>query len=745
MTSKNYTSFAILIFSFTLLYKVDPLPGQVFEWKSITSVGVIRDIDVANGSVWAGSNGGVLQLEIGSEEVVRFTNTEGLSANEVVAVQIDQSGAIWFALFDGTLNRYLPDEDAWAVFEDYKDQIISDLVAFGDSLYVALDIGVSLFTLDKLEVKETYVNLGLSSGGNLEKIAAKSVFIGGSDIWVSTDKGAAKSSLTFSNLQAPANWTQHTVANGLPTNEINEIVVLNSVPYAATNSGASRLVDGNWEAIGLNNTPVLALEVVVAGQFFPETTVVSFTREGVFWFTPQGSWSRLGPRLTDVSALTADDEGRLWIGRADRGLATYSESTNEWNLFEINSPASNNFKSLALDSKGRLWCASQFGGVHMLEGQTWTNFNTSNGLKSIDQRAVVVDNEDRIWFGSWGGGITIIEDTATGFTFTRVDTGGGLLAGADTPAFVVINHLELDQIGNIWVLNREANNTRALIAHTPDDNWVHFSTSEGLQTTLVQALEIDRSGRVWIGTDARGVRVLDYGAAIMDKSDDDFTQDLVVNPDNLASNNVRALAEDRDGVMWIGTDEGANFWFANRVGRQFGLISDFVNVIGIDARNNKWFGTANGVSVLADDGVSWTHFTTGNSPLVSATVQSFVFNNETGEVWIGTTNGLSRVQTPFTAPQPNLTLLTGYPNPFIIDGPTQIFTITNLAENSSVVVYNASGAKIRSFDANEIQGAQAFWDGRDEDNNVVPSGVYVYLAFTSGGISATGKVAVIRR
>ena len=72
------------------------------------------------------------------------------------------------------------------------------------------------------------------------------------------------------------------------------------------------------------------------------------------------------------------------------------------------------------------------------------------------------------------------------------------------------------------------------------------------------------------------------------------------------------------GVMWIGTDKGANFWFANRVGRQFGLISDFVNVIGIDARNNKWFGTANGVSVLANDGVSWTHFTIGNSPLVSA-------------------------------------------------------------------------------------------------------------------------------
>ncbi|MCG8606533.1 hypothetical protein MJD09_16310, partial [bacterium] len=186
---------------------------------------------------------------------------------------------------------------------------------------------------------------------------------------------------------------------------------------------------------------------------------------------------------------------------------------------------------------------------------------------------------------------------------------------------------------------------------------------------------------------------------------------------------------------------------------QFGVINNFINVIGVDGRNNKWFGTANGVSILSNDGVTWTHFTTGNSQLVSSNVLSFAFNETTGEAWIGTTNGLSRLQTPFSAPKPNLTLLTGYPNPFIIDGNIDCgrlgrdsgFKITNLAERTSVTIYDASGREIKTFDADDIQGAEICWDGKDRDNAVVASGVYVYLAYTDGGISASGKVAVIRR
>ncbi|MCG8606767.1 hypothetical protein MJD09_17505, partial [bacterium] len=534
-----------------ILISTENLSAQIFEWNSLTSVGNIKDIEASNGLILGGSNGGVLQLDRTSGAITRITNTEGLSSNEVVALEVDQHGSIWFALFDGTLNRYQPDLDEWQVLEDYKDQVISDMLTFGDSLYIALDIGVSLFTIDKLEVKETYVNLGLSAGANLEKIAAKTVFINGTDIWVSTDKGIAQSSLTLSNLQAPASWSQYTVSQGLPTNEVNEVVVLNSIPYAATSAGVSRLVGEVWQPSGLAGAEVFGFELVESNQRFTETTILSYTSGGVFWLTPQGSWDRLGPNLNDVTALGADEDGGLWIGRADLGLANFSFDANQWQLLEVNGPASNNFKGVALDSKGRLWCASQSAGIHMFDGEIWTNISKADGLSSNDQRTVIVDAQDRVWFGSWGGGITIIEESGDGFLFTKVDTTDGILSGAVTEAFVVINHLKLDQFDNVWALNHKALNALVLVAHTPEDNWVHFSSSEGLFTSLVIVLEIDNSGRAWIGTEDRGVRVLDYGASVLDKSDDDFTQGLNA-AEGLFSNNVLALAEDRDGIMWIG-------------------------------------------------------------------------------------------------------------------------------------------------------------------------------------------------
>ena len=148
--------------------------------------------------------------------------------------------------------------------------------------------------------------------------------------------------------------------------------------------------------------------------------------------------------------------------------------------------------------------------------------------------------------------------------------------------------------------------------------------------------------------------------------------------------------------------------------------------------------------MLSNDGVTWKHYITGDSPLVSKIVTSFAFDSETGEVWIGTTNGLSRLQTPFTAPKENLSLLTGYPNPYEIDGSGRVFTITNLAEGTSIRIYNVAGALVKSFEPEEIRGGEHPWDGTDNSGILVSSGIYVYLAFTDG-ISASGKVAVIRQ
>ncbi len=714
--------------------------GQVLGWQSFTSVGTIGDIAIGAGSVWGGSNGGgLLQFDLTTEMISKLTNTDGLSSNEIVAVEIDKHGTVWIGFFDGLLNRYSPESQNFEIIDDYQNQSISDIVAFGDSLYIGLDIGVSLYTIDRREVKETYVNLGLSSGGNIEKIGANSVTINALDIWVSTDKGIARSSLDLPNLQAPSSWTQFTMSSGLPSDRINELVVLDGTPYAATISGVSRLIDGRWMDAGLSGTNVLSIAIF-------ENTVASITKTGVFLLAPASDqWQRVGA-YGDVTAFDTDGQGNIWIGRKDLGLARYNVDDG-WQLETINSPASNNFSSLALDSKGRLWCASQVGGVHMLNEQgDWLNFSIESGLTKNDHRVVIVDSQDRAWAGSWGGGITIFEVTETDTLLTKIDASQEILAGVSIdPNFVLVTDMTQDEFGNIWIVNREAANGQVIPVRSEEGDFFYFlSTVDEIGTRFVKLLEIDRINRLWIGTEDRGIKVIDYMGTLSNKVDDRFDQGLD-NTEGLLSNKITALAEDKDGIMWIGTEAGLNFW-QGQVGRRTGLINSFVNTIGIDGINNKWIGTANGITVLSNDGRTQTDYTTGNSPLVSNNIQSFAFNEETGEVWIGTTNGLSRFQTPFTAPKENLNQLTGFPNPFILDGFGDHFTITNLAANTSVNIYSISGIKVKTFKLDDVQGkGQIVWDGKDDDGNFVASGIYVYLAFTNNDISATGKVALVRR
>lgn len=719
--------------------------GQVSNWKSFTGVGEIRDLAVADGVLWSGSNGGVLRLDGASGEFTKFTNTEGLSNNEIRAVEIDQHGDVWFALGNGLLNRFSPATGVWEEFSEFENLLITDMEAFGDSLYMGLDFGVSLFTIDREEVKETYQNFGFSTGNVVEKVEVNAVFIDGVDIWVATDKGVAQSKVTLSNLLAPVNWNQHTTANGLPSNQISKVVVVQGVPYAGSDAGIARLTESGWGLVvnGLPSERLLGLDVLPSSVAVPESSVVALLPAGVYWLNASDRWERLGENFGDATALRTDDQGGVWIGREDVGLARFDFATNTWTLFATNGPASNNFKSLALDSKGRLWCASQRRGVHMFDGEQWTNFTTANGLSRHDQRTVVVDARDRVWVGSWGGGITIFEENGAGeFQLTKIDTTNGILAGSVSPTFVLVNGMARDAADNIWVLNRLANNTRVLAVHTPGGAWGHFSTNEGLGTPFVLSLAFDEFNRVWIGTEDRGLKVLDHRGTLFDKSDDDFTQGLNQS-EGLASNQVTALARDLENVMWIGTTEGLNFWFGGQVGRRFGLINNRINAIGVDARNNKWIGTEAGVSMLSSNGTSVFSFTTDTSPLVNNNVQDFAFNQETGEVWIGTINGLSRAQTPFTRPLSDLTQLTGYPNPFIVDG-GQVFTITNLASNTAVRIYDVAGDLVREFRREDIVGDVA-WDGRDSDGNLVASGIYVYFAITDEGMSGRGKVAVIRR
>jgi len=227
----------------------------------------------------------------------------------------------------------------------------------------------------------------------------------------------------------------------------------------------------------------------------------------------------------------------------------------------------------------------------------------------------------------------------------------------------------------------------------------------------------------------------------MYKSDDDFSGTLTTT-DGLIANQVKDMAIDPDNIVWIAAEGGLNYW-AGTVTTQYGLLSNSINKIEVDVRNNKWFGTTAGVSILAPDAYTWTHYSTDNSPIVSDNVTSFAFDKKSGKVYIGTTNGLSCLETPYSEPREDLSQVKAGPNPFITNG-SQVFSFLNLADDVAIKVMTENGIVVRQISKDDILGSAANWDGKNASGEYVASGIYIYVIYNEEtGLNLVGKLAVI--
>ena len=771
------------LLALALLLTIFFLPSTILAqdqlWRSFTNMRTVRGYhDPANSNyvfsrllvsspqgIWAATTGGVLLWEAERKAFRQFTNTDGLRQNVTRAIGRDNRGRIWIFLGTGTIAQpaglievYDPAKNSFTRINDFINRNIYDFVSRGDSMYLALDRGISLYDISRNEVKETYQNLGKSFPRGTP---VNALFFDGRDLWAATSSGVARTSLNLPNLLAPESWTNYTAVDGLPSERVRGFARFSLSIIAATSNGVAAFNGQRWTDVSGNIGSREILQVT-AVQEDGKAVLYAATPFGVFRSEFLGTWSLVGRRITVTTGMVIDGTGTLWISTYDNGLYEFDRASQTWRLHEPDGPAANSFSSLSLDQDGNLWCTSSNNGLQIYDGTRWYNYNqTSQPPIWPDVRQIVHLANGEHWVGTFGRGISVLTGPVDALTLKRqIDASNGILSTAQGETnFPAVPFLKTDSQGNLWILNFNAANTNALLARTPADNFVYFSTSDGLRSAIVSVLEIEKResapDRIWIGMQNSGVSVLDYNGTLQNKADDDLTGELDLD-DNLLGLSVTGIAQDRDGYIWIGTDKGLNYFFSSGgVNDRFcyRLISDDVKTVKVDPSNNKWVGTSAGITVLSgEDNCSTTEYTVENSPLVGNFVTSLVFNTQTGDAWIGTTTGLSRFRTPFTEPKPDLSGLSGYPNPFILHegnancGTAGGFRITNLAEESAVKIYSVNGELIRSYSTDDVPGAQICWDGRDSSGKLVPSGVYLFVAFVeSSGASAVGKVAVVRR
>ncbi|MBN1466395.1 hypothetical protein JXA02_11570 [candidate division KSB1 bacterium] len=725
------------IFSLLCLSLSTVIYAAVGNWQTFTNTSEIREFAIADSMVWSATNGGILRVNVNTHDYNIFTNSEGLAQIDVVTIAHDPNGLIWIAMPDGLLQILDIESGEWDVYNEFQNALnVNCIVAQPDYVLVGFDKGIAEL---KLDAKQRWERSWKAEIG-----AVNAILIRDDYVWIGQNDGIRRIPIDFPNKQIPSAWEHFGVRDGLPGARVNDLAQQDALILAGTENGI-----GFYDADGWSNAELLNHNIKSLCTWQNRLAVTS--NLGVM-VQDAGNWITLGTFTGNCERVRATASGQLWLGTSDDGL--YFWENGAWSAVSVNGPKSNTYSDLLVDRDGHLWATSSknpTGGVYYFDGVKWTNFTRQTGLANYDYRTLAQDVFGRIWAGSWGGGVTLFEKVdGDSIAFTNLYAMDGHLSGVEgAENYVVITDLISDAQGNMWFLNSHSGNKQSLHVYDLDSSWQHWSSADGIRSVNVSCLEIDNIGRKWIGTGAsngmgaNGVSVLDDNSSPFIKDDDDLSG-FLDETEGLEGNNITALAEDLDGTMWIGTTKGLNYWFGT-VGARYNVINDNIQALYVDPRNNKWIGTVGGLSVLDSDNFSWNHYTTFNSQLVSNFITSLAFDEGTGELYIGTTNGLSRFGTPFTKPASNLNAVRGYPNPFIVDPENSRFYIDNLALNSSVKIYTADGFLVREIPRSEILGARVSWDGTNDDGELVSSGVYIYLVTTKEGAATSGKIALVRQ
>jgi ligand-binding sensor domain-containing protein len=719
---------------------------------------VVRD----GGDYWAATSGGLFRWTPGNNDFLRLTNAEGLRTIDLTAVSVDTAGDVWSGAANGTIHYYSPSTgtirsvlDIAAANQTNKQ--INAITVSGDTVLFSTAFGLSLFRAGRFEFGDTYSRFGSIPVGTRTSVSASAIHDG--RIWACISDGqtvnrVAVASLANPNLLPPESWTLHTVGNAsiVP----RTLAIFAGHLYTGTSSGLFYYANNAWiEVAGLTGRNIVGLTSSASALL-----AVTSDRT-VFSVSSANTATQVGTSLTATpSSVSATTDGKPVVGTTTLGLLTYESS---WTSYMPNGPNSNQFLNVTVDPDGVVWCGSgdvSGSGLFRFDGTTWTSFTMANSsLPSNDIYRMSVGCDGTVYASSYGRGLIAMPAGKTTIDSSQLyGRNVGMTGLAVDPNYIVVSNAVCDSRGNVWTTIVLAADKNLFAVRSSSGKWSLIpATIGGIKMSTLQDRPVDRClgvdafDNIWaIVRDAayRGVISLGNAGSI------DSTAAFHITASNgLPSSEVKTLVVDRDNDIWIGTDRGIAIILEPSNPLRSGAIAAYkplnglvVNTITIDPLNQKWVGTTEGVFLLSSDGTqTLASYTVENTAgkLMDNDVKSIAVDSRTGTVYFGTMSGLASLTTPAAAPRESFNGLTVYPNPFFVPAAVQL-SVSGLVANSELKIVAVDGTLVRTLKT--PGGLIGTWDGLHSNGDPVASGVYLIIAYgENGGEVATGKVAVIRK
>jgi ligand-binding sensor domain-containing protein len=633
---------------------------------------------------------------------------------------------------------------------------INSITFEGGFAYLGCDFGLVVFNLNKLEIKETYSNLAPS--GMSARVFGTCFSQDKDSIFIATDRGvmAAKNNPSV-NLMDFSNWYTFGPAENISTSNIVDVITFNGFIYTAVNNDGFYYFNGSsWTASALPaSSNIKSFRISLNKLLICASSDLIIADNETSFFT--GTLSL----FAEMKEALFDNNGKIWAAHGVFGLISNKEGS--YKAYTPNSPLSkdafrlsyyeNKIVVLAGGYNSHYGFMNRFGEFNIFDNESWkpytifqAGFPNCNDITGANYN----HKDNNLYLPTHGFGLLVKKSDGNYELWD--DTIAPFQRTLPTPGpFVIVTDAKADKNGNLWVTNfLPVLSAPALHMRRLNGTWTSKSFNmEGARYPV--EIMIDERDYKWIRLRH------DIAGGIIVYNDKTNTFKYITNIEGeggLPNKSVRAMAMDKKGDIWIGTNEGIAVFYnnidvlatsnLNAVKPLYDgfplLFNEVITSIKVDGGNRKWIGTLNGAWLLSDDGTEIiNYFNTDNSPLLSNVINDIEINEVTGEVFFATDQGLISYRGTATEGKKDHSEVKVFPNPVKLEFNGYV-GISGLVTDAIVKITDIYGNLIYETKA---EGGTAVWNVKDYNGRRAASGIYlIFSSDEKGEESFAGKIAV---
>ncbi|MBR3565722.1 MAG: response regulator [Paludibacteraceae bacterium] len=593
-----------------------------------------------------------------------YSVEDGLSQNTVMSIIQDHKGFMWFGTWDG-LNKF--DGYQFTVYKSRPGDNNTMTNNRVDFLYEDALNYIWFQTYDnrlhRFDTKtETFYSLPYNTRKLVNNIANRRHFVevAPGDIWIdAVDSvihvwGETPNSKSY-RLKATVNFIAADLdgsvwigtekglyeANGCDIKEVGElqgydvtsIDVINNTVWFSTYEGF--LFRKTYDKIGFEKYTIEAqAHIIDVGIIESRYIIATTSNDGVYVYDyvehrleKYNTENTTDIKSNSFSTIVIDSYDMVWLENDQNGIFLYNPKTHFLTHLESKPDphyAHNLGSNLIVleDAAGRVWVNPQGGG--------WAYYNREIGeLVSIEGVSNVIhaaffDKSGSMWLSTYAKGIDRLTHVKSQFSFINLD----------------------DEVRALYQTD-----DGYVIAGTKDGRTHLFDgiveLGETQQEELVYCVLQDADNRIWLGTRGNGILVYDHMNGNLIKHYKHNPQD----PYSLSSNEIYDIVQDNDRNIYIGTyGGGLNIleYGKDTFVSMFNSLPDYpadhcskIRTLMLDSMGILWIGTTNGLlrmnTVLRQ--FKYSQKEVGNPQSLSNNDVHSILEDSNGQVWIGTFGG----------------------------------------------------------------------------------------------------------